>query len=79
MQFPDLSKLNPQKFVDSLLKQPGVDQFLKGATYLPNDAPPPQGKPYVGLYMPDGSKIEVALDPASPLVQIVAQAAAQAL
>jgi hypothetical protein len=65
-----LTKLDPQAALDEALATAHLGQYIKGATYLAHDAPPAPGVPYIGIYDGNGGKLEVQVEPASPIVTI---------
>jgi hypothetical protein len=66
-----LTNLNPQKALEEVVAGvPGLDAIIKHPTYLPKDAPPQPGVPYIGIYDGHGGKLEVQVEPGSPVVAI---------
>ena len=68
----DLANLDIQGAINQALDAAHADQYVKSATYLAKDAPAPAGTFVLSLRDPQGEKIEIAIEPAGPLVGMVA-------
>jgi len=71
-QIPDLANLDVQGAIDQLVASIGGNQYVKSVSYLPHDAPAPAGTFVLSLRDPQGEKVEIAIEPAGPLVALVA-------
>ena len=69
----DLANLDVQGAINKALDAAHADQYVKSATYLAKDAPAPAGTFVLSLRSPNGEKVEIAIEPAGPLVAMVAE------
>lgn len=70
-KMPNFANLDVQGALNTLIAQYGADEYVKNVRYLPKDETPRPGTWVLTLENPEGAKVQVEFEPASPLMGVV--------